>query len=224
MPENQERDESQLSRSLMDLPVHVRTQHVVGFLDVIGLIRLSATCRKWYAVRRTVLDMTLGAERAAGSVEYAGSLDFSPHRAHRYAHWLCVSPRSLVEAIVDRYAKEYPTDVLEAMVMYRRKKTWPWMDDYHALVFRDVMFWCGASEIEKIRRLLDARTLAYTELGLLDEPHNDVFFVNRVVSSEAEWEAFKGEWLDVMGKSVVARLVRASTNSRCALYAAVYTP
>ena len=95
-------------------------------------------------------------------------------------------PRPLVEAIVERYGKECTTDVLEAMILTCRKKTWPWMDDYHALVFRDVMFWCGASQIEKIRRVLDARTLAYTELGLLDKPHNDVVFADRVVSTEAE--------------------------------------
>ena len=116
---------------------------------------------------------------------------------------LTVCPRPLVEAIVDRFGKENTTDVLEAMLMSGRKKTWPWMDDYHALVFRDVMFWCGVSEIEKIRRVLESRTLAYAELGLLDEPYNDLFFANRVVSTAAEWEAFKEEWLAVMGEARV---------------------
>ena len=74
-------------RSLIDVPMHVATEHVVGFLDVIGLIRLSATCRKWYAVRRSILQLKLSAEQsqcAASPIEYAGSVDFSPHRAHRY--------------------------------------------------------------------------------------------------------------------------------------------
>ena len=75
------------------------------------------------------------------------------------------------------------------------------MVDFNALVVRDVMFWCGVSEIEKIRRLLEYRTLAYAELGLLDEPYNDVFFADRVVSTAAEWEAFKEEWLAVMGEA-----------------------
>ena len=195
--------EKTYTRSLMDLPVHVTTEHVIGFLDVIGLIRLAATCRKWYAARRSVQESKLRAERAAGSIEYAGSLDFSPHRAHRYALWLSVCPRSFVEAIVDRFGKENTTDVLEAMLMSGRKKTWPWMDDYHALVFRDVMFWCGASEIQKIRQILEARTLTYTEMGLLAEPYKDVSFANRVVSTEAEWEAFKSEWFAVMGEARV---------------------
>ena len=192
--------------SLMDLPVHVTTEHAIGFLDVIALIRLSATCRTWYAVRRSVLQTKLSAERAASAacpIEYAGSLNISPHRAHRYTFWLTVCPRPLVEAIVDRYGKEQTTDVLEAMVMSGRKKTWPWMEDYHALVVRDVMFWCGVSEIQKVRRLLEARTLAYTELGLLDEPYNDVFFADRVVSTKAGWEAFKDEWLSAMGEARV---------------------
>ena len=55
------------------------------------------------------------------------------------------------------------------------------------------MFWCGASEIQKIRQILEARTLTYTEMGLLAEPYKDVSFANRVVSTEAEWEAFKSE-------------------------------
>ena len=197
-PENEE-----YTRSLSDIRVHVVTQHVFGFLGVIGLIRLSATCRKWYAVRRSILETTLSAERAAGHIEFAGSPDFSPHRAHRYSFWLTVCPRPRVEVIVERYGKKYPTDVLEAMVMFERKKTWPWLDDHHALVVRDVMFWCGVSEIEKIRYLLDARMLAYTDLGLLAEPYNDVYFANRVVSTTAEWTAFKVEWLAVMGEARV---------------------
>ena len=36
-----------------------------------------------------------------------------------------------------------------------------------------------------------------------DEAHNDVFFTNRVVSTEVEWKAFKSEWLAVMGKARV---------------------
>ena len=67
--------------------MHVTSEHVIGFFDVIGLIRFSATRRKWYGVRRSILKMTL-TERAVDPVEYAGSPDFSPHRAHRYAHWL----------------------------------------------------------------------------------------------------------------------------------------
>ena len=183
--------ESQYSRSLMDIRLHVTTEHVFGFLGVIGQIRLSATCRMWYAVWRSVLQTALIAERAAGAIEFAGSLDFSPHRAHRYTFWLTVCPRPLVEAIV------------EFMVLFGREKTWPWMAGYHVLVLRDVMFWCGVSKIEKCRHLLEARTLAYAELGLLDEPYNDVFFANRVVSTEAEWGAFKEEWLAVMGEARV---------------------
>ena len=172
-----------VTEAFVDLPRHVTTEHVIVFLDVVGLIRLSATCRTWYVVRRSVIESKLSAERAASAadpIEFAGSLDFSPHRAHRYAFWLSMCPRSFVEAIVDRHGKEC-TDVLEAMVMAGRKKAWPWMDGYHAFVFRDVMFWCGASEIGHIRRLLDARTIAYTTLGLINEPDNDVFFANRVV-------------------------------------------
>ena len=62
--------------------------------------------------------------------------------------------------------------------MLERKKKWPWMVDFHALVVRDVMFWCCFSNIEKIRRVLESRTLAYAELGILDEPYNDVFFAD----------------------------------------------
>ena len=190
--------------------MHVTTEHIIGFLDVTALIRLSATCRKWYAVRRSVLQSKLSAECAAGAVEYAGSLDFSPHRAHRYALWISLCPRSFVESIVDRYGKENPTDVLEAMLMCGRKKTWPWMDGCHALVFRDVMFWFGTAEIEKIRRLLENRSLAYTEWGILDEPYNDVLFADRVVSTKAEWDAFKGEWLAAMRTCPVTRWARAA--------------
>ena len=206
MSQTQKQYEIQYTPSLMHLPVHVTTEHVVGFLDVIGLIRLSATCRTWYGVRRSVNQKKLGAERAASAaspIEYAGSLDFSPYRAHRYALWLSMCPRPLVEAIVGRYGKEQTTDVLEAMIMAGRKSTWSWMDNYHALVLRDVMFWCGTAQIEKIRRLLEARTQLYSDLGLLDKPYSDAFFADRVVSTEAGWEAFKDEWLDVMEEARV---------------------
>ena len=122
----------------------------------------------------------------------------SPYRAHKYAFWLSVCPRPFVDAIVDRYGEECTTDVLEAMVMSGRRKTWPY---YHALVLRDVMFWCGAAEIEKIRRHLEARTLTYKELGLLDESYIDVLFANRVVSTEADWDSFKDEWLATTGEA-----------------------
>ena len=132
--------------AINDIPMHLTTDHVVGFLDVIGLIRLSATCRKWYAVRRSVL-IAEQSQSAATPIEYAGSLDFSPHRAHRYALWLSVCPRPLVEAIVDRYGKEYPTDVLEAMVMVSRRKTLPgtrtpmdWALDCQGLAYLGVAF------------------------------------------------------------------------------------
>ena len=212
MSQNHERDEWQYTlswtwtpRSLMDLPVHVTTQQVISYLDVIGLIHLSATCRTWYAVRRSVLQTKLSVERSAPSIEFAGSEDFSPYRAHRYAFWLSVCPRTLVEAIVDLVGKNCTTDVLEAMIMSGRRKMWPWMDDYHPLVFRDVMFSCG-HEIEKIQWALETRTLAYTKLGLLDKPYSDVFFANRVVSTEGEWESFKSEWLAAMAKARYLRL------------------
>ena len=110
---------------------------------------------------------------------------------------------SFVKAIVDRYGKEYPTDVLEAMVMSSRRNTLPWLDDYHALVVRDVMFWCGFVNplkfpLEWIQSKLEAVTLAYTEWGLLYEPYTDVLFADRVVSTVAEWDAFEGEWLAAM--------------------------
>ena len=100
--------------------------------------------------------------------------------------------------------------------MFGRKKTWPLLDDYHALVVRDVLFWTegqrrswgGAATVpspEIMRARLDIVTSRYTELGLLDEPYNDVLFSNRVVSTEAEWDAFKGEWLAVI-REVMGRL------------------
>ena len=203
-------DSPQRIRSLMDLPVHVTTEHVIGFLDVVGLIRLSATCRTWYGVRRSVLQTKLSAASSVSPLEAVGFLNFSPERAHRYAHWVSECPRALVDAIVDRYGKEQPTDVLEAMVMLGRRKAWPWMDHFHSLVLRDVMFWYGGVETEKIRRLLEDRTLAYEEWGLLDEPYNDPFFADRVVSTKAEWDAFKGEWLTAMRTHPVLRWARAA--------------
>ena len=44
--------------------------------------------------------------------------------------------------------------------------------------------WCGASEIAKIRQVLEARTLTYTKLGLLDESHKDVCFAWFICVSE----------------------------------------
>ena len=71
MSENQERDESQLPRSLMDLPVHVTTEHLIGFLDVVGLIRLSATCRTWHGVLRIARQTEISAERAVIAYRWA---------------------------------------------------------------------------------------------------------------------------------------------------------
>ena len=177
--------------SLMVLPNHVSTQHVFGFLDLVSLIRLSATCRKWYAVRRDLLRKRVDAERATwGSRE--NSL-FTNSLRYWFVFWCSVCPQRLVVPIFDRYGEEYPTDVLEAMVMSGRKKTYPWMDDYHPLVVRDVMLVMN-QEWMCIRALLDAATAQYKELGLLDEPYHDVFFANRMVSTDAERDAFKGKW------------------------------
>ena len=87
-------DSPQRIRSLMDLPVHVTTEHVIGFLDVVGLIRLSATCRTWYGVRRSVLQTKLSAETslsAASSNKFAARpritlavrVPLSPRHGHR---------------------------------------------------------------------------------------------------------------------------------------------
>ena len=78
-------DESQCIRSLIDLPVHLTTEHVIGFLYVIGLIHLSATCRTWYAVRRSVLQTTLSAVIVLGGFIYAfGGCDGTLSSAERY--------------------------------------------------------------------------------------------------------------------------------------------
>ena len=54
-----------ITRSLTDLPVHVTTEHIIGFLDIYGLIRLSATCRRWYTVQCRIFQKKPKAECAA---------------------------------------------------------------------------------------------------------------------------------------------------------------
>ena len=75
--------------------------------------------------------------------------------------------------------------------MSGRRNTWPWVEGYHPLVIRDVMYWCGDEEDPEtmLRGWLETATWRYTQWGLLTTPYNNVL-ANRVVSTHEEYLAF----------------------------------